>query len=93
MSIKKIDNILIRPSLSGQDVTRGSFLPFLQPFNRRAMDIPPKTRPNKKGKKPGPGLSRVPKEYFLASTMMKMARTINKTLLIFSIIPEDVSYP
>jgi len=79
----KIKEILMRPPLSGQDMLFSFVSILFQTLIKRAIDINPMAIPKSKGKKPGPGLSMVPIEYFLDSNMRKAPNRTNKILLIF----------
>ena len=87
----KIKDILMRPFLSGQEVPCPSVFTFFQTLIKRTIDIDTIAIPRRNGKNPGPGLSRVPMEYFLDSKMRKAPNRTNITLLIFSDVIKPIS--
>jgi len=82
--ITKIKETLMKPPLSGQEVLSSAVFTFFQTLIKRAIDITKIAIPRSNGKKPGPGLSMVPIEYFLDSKRRKAPNRMNKMLLIFS---------
>src|SRR5512133_2725449 len=73
-----------RPLLSGQKGRRPGAAGGLQALTVRAMAIAAMAMARRRGRKPGPGLSREPRGYFLDSNPTKAANAMNSRLATFS---------
>jgi hypothetical protein len=81
----KVKETFAIPPFSGQNVRWAWGVRFLQPLTERAIDITAIAMLKRSGRKAGPGLSMVPRGYFLDSKRTKRAKRTNTRLVTFSV--------